>query len=149
MPSDEERIIRIEGKIDDVVETIATGMATKQDVIDCDVRTRAIEAGHAELGRCVVRLESAGALSKEHQQEVEKVLWKNGDTAIVPTIARIEAKIDNMNGDPPPLVSRDAITFKWLVEKILLPVVMPLLVGGGGIALVIRAIQSGAITLGP
>ncbi len=108
-------------------------------------RLGVLEADMTEVQKCIVRLEAHEESAIKHRDDVEKVLWKNGDTAIVPTMGRIEDTLAYMaTADELPIESiehghGDAITWKVVGEKLLLPIVV------GVVMLLVGIIISGLI----
>lgn len=110
-------------------------------------RLTVLEKDMSEVQKCIVRLEAHEEEAIKHRHEVEKVIWKNGDTAIVATMGRIEDTIAYMatseaESEPSPAIEHghsDAVTWKVIGERLLLPLVV------GVIMLLVGIIISGAI----
>lgn len=88
-----------------------------------DRRVTKLEGEMVDLGKCVVRLETL----QEGAAEDYKNLSEKQDE----TLLGIAAMHKTMNGK-----AKEPVTFKWILEKIALPI----LLGGGSVALTLYAV---------
>ena len=93
-------------------------------------RIGVLEADMTEVQKGMARLEVHEEAAVKHRDEVEKVLWKNGDTAIVPTMGRIEdtlaylATAEDVPTESIEHAHGDAVTWRVIGERLLLPIVV-------------------------
>lgn len=95
-----------------------------------EIRVDKLEGKMETVESCIIRLEAGEETAIKHREEVEKALWKNGSTALVPSIQRIEQKLDDQV-----TLEKRGVTWIDIAKTFLIPALM--LVAGYLISLIV------------
>jgi hypothetical protein len=81
-----------------------------------ETRVDKLEGKMETVENCIIRLEEGEKTAIKHRDDVEKALWKNGKKALVPSIQRIEQKLDDQG--------KRGVTWVDIAKTFLIPALM-------------------------
>ena len=99
-----------------------------------------------------IRLDERQQNIRLNTQKIESAIYDNGGMRdqlgdVRTDQAHMIRKLDDIKNVKEHGTSNGtAVTFKWIVEKLVVPVIIPILSAGGALYLVVRLIQQGAVT---
>lgn len=114
-------------KLEGTVEGLSTDMAT-------------MEANVTHLENYATRMDHALFSDAGLLQKTAKMEAKQDEI-----LRKIEEVKKATNGGSKKQPQPEAVTFRWVVERIMLPIIMPLITSGGVVYFVLKAVEKGAI----
>ena len=84
-----------------------------------ETRVKKLEGKMETVESCIIRLEAGEETAIKHRGDVEKALWKNGTTALVPSVQRIEQKLDDQV-----TLEKRGVTWIDIAKTFLIPALM-------------------------
>lgn len=84
-----------------------------------ETRVDKLEGKMAKVEGCIIRLEAGEQTAIKHREDVEQALWRNGKTALVPSVQRIEQKLDDQV-----TLEKRGVTWVDIAKTFLIPALM-------------------------